>query len=128
MKEIAVVDRRTFLGGLVSASALLLGARIMPSNLQAASDAESAAWSPGIFLGIEPDGTAIIVAHRSEMGTGIRTALPAVVADELDADWSKVRIEQATQPTPSKLSPESLECQRGCGAPVYECVNEVPEG
>ena len=37
----------------------------------------------------------IIVAHRSEMGTGIRTALPMVVADELDADWKRVRIEQA---------------------------------
>lgn len=95
MNDITIVNRRTFLGGLVSASALLLGARIMPSSLKAASDAESAAWSPGIFLGIEPDGTTIIIAHRSEMGTGIRTALPAVVADELDADWSRVRIEQA---------------------------------
>ena len=37
----------------------------------------------------------IIVAHRSEMGTGIRTALPMVVADELDADWHRVSIEQA---------------------------------
>ena len=37
----------------------------------------------------------IIVAHRSEMGTGIRTALPMVAADELDVEWSKVRIEQA---------------------------------
>ncbi len=37
----------------------------------------------------------MIVAHRSEMGTGIRTALPMVAADELDVEWSKVRIEQA---------------------------------
>ena len=35
-----------------------------------------------------------IVTHRSEMGTGIRTSLPLVAADELDADWSRVRIEQ----------------------------------
>ncbi|HSH16746.1 MAG TPA: molybdopterin cofactor-binding domain-containing protein, partial [Verrucomicrobiae bacterium] len=95
MNQITVVNRRTFLGGLVSAGALVLGARLLPAKLIAASDAESAAWSPGIFLGIEPDGTTIIIAHRSEMGTGIRTALPAVVADELDADWARVRIEQA---------------------------------
>ena len=37
----------------------------------------------------------IIVAHRSEMGTGIRTALPMMVADELEADWKRVKIEQA---------------------------------
>src|SRR5262249_51796307 len=35
-----------------------------------------------------------IVTHRSEMGTGIRTSLPLVAADELDADWNRVRIEQ----------------------------------
>ena len=48
-----------------------------------------------MYLGIETDGTVIIVAHRSEMGTGIRTALPMVAADELEADWSKVKIQQA---------------------------------
>ncbi|HLQ45865.1 MAG TPA: molybdopterin cofactor-binding domain-containing protein, partial [Planctomycetaceae bacterium] len=37
----------------------------------------------------------IIVAHRSEMGTGIRTGLPTIVADELDADWARVKVEQA---------------------------------
>ena len=46
-------------------------------------------------MSIAPDGTVTIVAHRSEMGCGSRTALPLIVADELDADWSKVKIEQA---------------------------------
>ncbi|HEY3738550.1 MAG TPA: molybdopterin cofactor-binding domain-containing protein, partial [Bryobacteraceae bacterium] len=41
------------------------------------------------------DGTVIAVAARSEMGTGSRTSLPTVLADELDADWKRVRIEQA---------------------------------
>ena len=59
------------------------------------SSAANAAWNPSVYLGIEPDGTVIIVAHRSEMGTGIRTGLPIVVADELDADWARVKIEQA---------------------------------
>ena len=46
-------------------------------------------------MAIAADGTVTIVAHRSEMGCGSRTALPLVVADELDADWSKVKIDQA---------------------------------
>ena len=59
--------------------------------LAAATEAGQAAWHPSVYLGLEPDGTVIIVAHRSEMGTGIRTALPMVVADELDADWKRVK-------------------------------------
>jgi len=51
--------------------------------------------SPNVFVGIQPDGTVYIVAHRSEMGTVIRTSLPFVVADELDADWKRVKIDQA---------------------------------
>src|SRR5205814_7083990 len=56
--------------------------------------AESAPLNPSVYLGIRPDGTVFIVTHRSEMGTGIRTSLPQVAADELDADWSRVTIEQ----------------------------------
>jgi isoquinoline 1-oxidoreductase beta subunit len=48
-----------------------------------------------VYLGVEPDGTVILVAHRSEMGTGIRTALPMVAADEMEADWTRVKIQQA---------------------------------
>ena len=89
------VSRRDFLGGLFSAGALVLSARVLPLKALASSEASNAAWQPSVYLGIETDGTVIIVAHRSEMGTGIRTGLPAIVAEELDADWSRVRIEQA---------------------------------
>lgn len=95
MSNITVVSRRGFLGTLVSASAFVLGARLLPGRVLAASEADSAAWTPSVYLGIEPDGKVIIVAHRSEMGTGIRTALPTIVADELDADWARVTVEQA---------------------------------
>jgi isoquinoline 1-oxidoreductase beta subunit len=47
------------------------------------------------FVSIAPDGVVTILAHRSEMGTGIRTGLPRVVADELEADWNRVTIKQA---------------------------------
>lgn len=103
MSQIEVVTRRTFLGGMFSAGALVLAARVLPEGLgtaeaveaSAAADAAKAAWNPSVYLGIETDGTVIIVTHRSEMGTGIRSVLPTVLADELEADWKRVKIEQA---------------------------------
>jgi isoquinoline 1-oxidoreductase beta subunit len=50
---------------------------------------------PLVFVSIAPDGTVTIVAHRAEMGTGVRTSLPMVVADEMEARWDRVRIVQA---------------------------------
>ncbi|QSA97405.1 xanthine dehydrogenase family protein molybdopterin-binding subunit [Methylococcus sp. EFPC2] len=51
--------------------------------------------NPLVFVAIAADGTVTIVCHRSEMGQGVRSSLPLAVADELEADWQKVRIEQA---------------------------------
>jgi isoquinoline 1-oxidoreductase beta subunit len=98
------VSRRGFLGNIFSAGALVLGASALPvSSLLQAQDltpnadypADGAAWHPSVYLGMQPDGTVLIVAHRSEMGTGIRTSLPMVAAEELDADWKRVKIVQA---------------------------------
>ena len=50
---------------------------------------------PRVFVAIAPDGTVTIMAHRSEMGTGVRTSLPMIVADEMEADWSRVKVQQA---------------------------------
>ena len=50
---------------------------------------------PRVFVAIAPDGIVTIVAHRSEMGTGVRTSLPLVVAEEMEADWTKVKVQQA---------------------------------
>lgn len=95
MNRIELVTRRNFLGGMFSAGALVLGARLLPIEALAGDEADKAAWNPSVYLGLETDGTVIIVTHRSEMGTGIRSVLPAVLADELDADWKRVKIEQA---------------------------------
>ncbi len=50
---------------------------------------------PSLFLAIDPDGSVTITAARSEMGQGVRSSLPQVVADELDADWDQVVVIQA---------------------------------
>jgi isoquinoline 1-oxidoreductase beta subunit len=48
-----------------------------------------------MFVAIGEDGTVTIVCHRSEMGQGVRTGMPMIVADELEADWKRVRVAQA---------------------------------
>lgn len=89
------LSRRQFLhGATVGAGALVLGVGL-PTDDAAADDQDGDDWTPNIWLTIAVDGAVTIVAHRSEMGTGIRTSLPLVVADELEADWSKVTLEQA---------------------------------
>jgi len=94
-----VSNRRSFLKGMFSAGALVVVSRVLPESAFAQDPAvrtraQSAPLSPSVYLGVDPDGTVFIVTHRSEMGTGIRTSLPMVAADELEADWSRVRIEQ----------------------------------
>jgi len=97
------VSRRGFLKGVLSAGALVLSVHLLPREARAAAapismgttQADRATLHPSAFVGVDSDGTVYIVAHRSEMGTGIRTSLPLVVADELDADWKLVKVEQA---------------------------------
>jgi isoquinoline 1-oxidoreductase beta subunit len=96
MNNIRNVSRRGFLRGAVAAGTFVLGVHLVPEPLWANTDGASpAVFQPDIYLRIASDGTVTIVANRSEMGCGSRTALPLVVADELDADWAKVKIDQA---------------------------------
>src|SRR6266851_1914121 len=96
-------SRRGFLKGMLGAGAFVLSVRMMPEELLGAaanatpSDGMTkAALQPNVYLAIDTDGNTYIIAHRSEMGSGSRTALPRIVADELDADWSRVKLVQAT--------------------------------
>ena len=50
---------------------------------------------PKVFVAIAADGTVTVTNHRSDMGTGVRTSIALTVADELEADWSKVKVVQA---------------------------------
>src|SRR3954471_19814812 len=95
------VSRRNLLKGMVGTGGLVLAAQFFPSIGSAAYKTGAggmpggAVWDPHVFVSIDPDGTVTIVTHRSEMGTGSRTSLPMVVADEMEADWAKVKIIQA---------------------------------
>jgi len=94
------VSRRSFLAG-VAAGSLVLGV-VLPTTLGAQEkkfgpDGMPNGWrdDPKIFVAIGPDGIVTVTCHRQEMGQGVRTSIAMVVADELDADWSKVRVTQA---------------------------------
>ena len=92
------ISRRDALKGLAGLSGLVLGAYLAPGRAAFAADVNAAAGAvlePNLFVSIAEDGAVTIVAHRSEMGQGARTSLPMLVADELEADWSRVKIVQA---------------------------------
>lgn len=93
MRTIGNFSRRAFLRQAFGTGALVLGARVLPTRALAAL--ESAVFSPNVFVGIKSDGTVLIVASRSEMGTSSRTMVPMILADEMEADWKRVKIEQA---------------------------------
>jgi isoquinoline 1-oxidoreductase subunit beta len=97
------VSRRGVLKGILATGGLVLAVHVALPAL--AEDAPK--WggdgmphgtvnSPLAFVSIAPDGTVTIVCHRSEMGQGIRTGMPLVVADEMEADWARVKVAQAT--------------------------------
>src|SRR5256885_1618887 len=97
------VGRRGFLKGMLGAGAFVLSVRLMPVEAFAAGSPEAMGasalkgpLSPNVWLAIDTDGSVFIIAHRSEMGSGSRTAVPLIAADELDADWKRVKLVQAT--------------------------------
>ena len=93
------VSRRGLLGG-AGALVLALSLRTPPARAaetQFGADAMPNGWrdDPTLFVAIAPDGTVTVTCHRSEMGQGVRTSIALVVADELEADWAKVKVAQA---------------------------------
>jgi isoquinoline 1-oxidoreductase beta subunit len=88
------LSRRDFLG---AAAGLTLALTVAPDPLAILGEDRSgaataaAALSPNVWLTIATDGTITIVSPAAEMGQGTFTTLPAIIADELDADWAKVK-------------------------------------
>src|SRR5438034_10186761 len=104
----ASIDRRTFLKVVSAAGAgLTLGIFVGESSAQTSGPgkttgtAAAGEFAPNAFLRIKPDNTVTVLVKHVEMGQGTYTGLPTLVAEELDAAWSQVRVEGA--PADEKL-------------------------
>lgn len=105
MTAIAPLSRRRFLQGGLGALILAVTAKGLvttawatdaaPQKYGADSMPGGTVDDPLVFVSIAADGTVTILAHRIEMGTGVRTSLPMVVADEMEAAWDRVKVVQA---------------------------------
>jgi isoquinoline 1-oxidoreductase beta subunit len=140
-REAEGLSRREFLSrmGIVGGLVLMAG---MPDVIKAQDikqygrDSMPHGWrdDPLAFLAIGEDGVVTIVVHRSEMGQGVRTGMPLIIADELEADWSKVRVAQApadelkygNQDTDgSRSTRHFFEPMRRCGAAARTMLEQA---
>lgn len=97
MNEIINISRRDFLRtGAVVGGGLVLGFYFPVRGNPARAATESAElFAPNAWLRIDTEGMVTVMLHKSEMGQGIMTSLPMLIAEELEADWSKIRTEFA---------------------------------
>jgi isoquinoline 1-oxidoreductase beta subunit len=95
MVDIQNLSRRVFLQGAGATTALVLGAYVAPRSLVTAAQAAETSVQPNVFVRIDNAGTVTLTCGRSEMGQGVRTGIPMIIADELEADWRRVKIWQA---------------------------------
>lgn len=94
MTTIENLSRRRFLQS-GAAAALILGTAHLPRSFVSEVRAAGASVQPNLFVRIDVDGTVTITSSRAEMGQGVRTGLPMIVADEMEADWARVALWQA---------------------------------
>jgi isoquinoline 1-oxidoreductase beta subunit len=85
------LSRREFVAAGFAAGAGLVVGFYLPHG----EKSRNAVFSPNAYLRITPENKITIVVARSEMGQGVRTALPMILAEELEADWKQIEIEQA---------------------------------
>ena len=120
------VSRRLFLrSGALAGGGLMLGLHVFAKSMQELELADPVNFEPNAFIRIEPNGLVTIMAPNPEVGQGVKTSLPMLVAEELDADWETLKIEQAPLDTNkykrqvaggSGSTPSSWESFRRAGA------------
>lgn len=93
MSEIIKLSRRE----LLKAGALLGGGLVLachlPLGMRAAQAAGTGIFAPNAFLRIGSDGSVTVIVNKSEMGQGVYTSLPMLIAEELECDWQQVRVQ-----------------------------------
>jgi isoquinoline 1-oxidoreductase beta subunit len=133
------VSRRGFLKG----AGLVLAIQVVPAGVAHAmkpylTGAEGmpnkTVSDPLVFIQLGADGTVTITAHRAEMGTGARTSVPMVLADEMEASWARVRIVQAPGDEPrygnqdtdgSRSLRHFIQPMRQCGASMRHMLESA---
>jgi len=88
------MNRRTFLRVSGAATGGLLVSMHFDFPVRA-QDAQQSTYPPDAFVHFRPDGRIVVTVNRCELGQRVATALPMILADELDADWSSVVAELA---------------------------------
>ncbi|MGB0879704.1 MAG: molybdopterin cofactor-binding domain-containing protein [Polaribacter sp.] len=97
MNEIHSINRRDFvkLFGLAS-TGIVLGCNVSSDKKEFIPQTDKNSFRPNLFIQLQKDGKVTLLASRSEMGQGIRTSLASAIADEMDADWNYITVQQAT--------------------------------
>jgi len=99
MKAGPDVSRRDFIkAGAALGTGLCLGFYLKPARAAgklAGAAGQAAAFAPNAFIRIAPDGTVTVLVKHLEMGQGVNTGLPALVAEELEVPWEQIRVESA---------------------------------
>ena len=94
--------RRTFLRvSALAGGGMFVACYAAPAAEALAQAAPSGEFRPNAFIRIGGDGTVTIVAKNPELGQGVKTSLPMLVAEELEVDWKDVRVEQASLDQPA---------------------------
>ena len=96
MKMKSKLSRRYFIKNVsLFSGGLLLACDMNTESTNSIVEYSGENFMPNLFVELKPNGDLILTASRSEMGQGVRTSLTSVIADELDADWSRVSVKQA---------------------------------